>query len=407
MLGIIEQMVADVGPAGAYPNPGLPQLIEGTIRYNQDVNHFAEYGVKLASAGARLIGSCCGTTPAHVKALAEALRNFKPEGVQRASQATVEKVEKVAAEPQSAFAEKIRASFAITVEVDLPRGHDISGVVEAAKSLKERGVHAIDISDGARARLRMHPVAVAKIVQEEAGIEVVAHISCRDKNIIGLQQDLLNAAALRVKNILAITGDPPQIGDFPEAIGVFDTGAVGLVHIVSMFNHGEDLAGNTIGEPPGFLSGAAFNPTAEDLDAEVEKLRQKVEAGAHAFWTQPVFEIEALERALEKIEGMNVKLLLGLMPLRSARQAEFLHHEVPGINIPKYVRERLAKLSKEDAPKYGVEVAQNLLIEAKPLVGGAYLMPPASMPHLAGDVIEPIVQKAESWELEKESSCSR
>jgi methionine synthase / methylenetetrahydrofolate reductase(NADPH) len=228
-------------------------------------------------------------------------------------------------------------------------------------------------------------------VQEEAGIEVVAHLSCRDRNIIGLQSELLGASALGVKNILAITGDPPQIGDFPEAMSVFDTGAVGLVHILNRFNHGEDLAGNTIGEPPGFLIGAAFNPTAEDLDAEVEKLRQKVEAGAHAYWTQPVFEIEALERALEKIGGMDVKLLLGLMPLRSGRQAEFLHHEVPGIDIPERIRKRLAELDKEDAPKYGVEVAQSLLVEAKPLVGGAYLMPPASMPHLAGDVIEPIV----------------
>jgi homocysteine S-methyltransferase len=303
----------------------------------------------------------------------------------------MERVEKVAAEPRSTLAEKIRTGFAITVEVDLPRGHDISGVVEAAKTLKERGVHAIDISDGARARLRVHPFAVAKIIEETAGVEVVAHLSCRDRNIIGLQSDLLSAAALGVKNILAITGDPPQIGDFPEATGVFDTGAVGLIHILNKFNHGEDLAGNPIGEPPGFLIGAAFNPTAEDLDAEADKLRQKFEAGAHAFWTQPVFESEALENALEKIEGMNVELLLGLMPLRSARQAEFLHHEVPGINIPKYVRKRLAELDKEDAPKYGVEVAQNLLIEAKPLVGGAYLMPPASMPHLAGDVIEPII----------------
>src|SRR5919202_5267856 len=167
-------------------------------------------------------------------------------------------------------------------------------------------------------------------------------------------------------------------------------GAVGLVHVLDRFNRGEDLAGNTIGEPPGFLIGAAFNPTAEDLDAEVEKLRQKVEAGAHAFWTQPVFEIGDLERALEKIEDMDVALLLGLMPLRSGRQAEFLHHEVPGINIPKRVRERLAALDGEDAPKYGVEVAQRLLVEAKPLVEGAYLMPPASMPHLAGDVVEAV-----------------
>jgi homocysteine S-methyltransferase len=304
----------------------------------------------------------------------------------------VEKVEKKATDPVTGFAEKIREGFAVTVEVDLPRGHDISEVIEAARDLKERGVHAIDISDGARARLRMHPIAVAKLVQDQVGIEVVAHISCRDRNIIGLQSDLLSASALGVKNILAITGDPPQIGDFPEATGVFDTGAVGLVHILSRFNHGEDLAGNPVGEPPGFLIGAAFNPTAEDLDAEVEKLKQKVEAGAHAYWTQPVFEISSLERALDKLEAedMDVALLLGLMPLRSGRQAQFLHHEVPGIDIPKHVREKLASLNKDDAPKYGVEVAQKLLVEAKPLVNGAYLMPPASMPHLAGDVVEAV-----------------
>jgi homocysteine S-methyltransferase len=394
MLEIVEQLSVEAGPVAAYPNPGLPQFIHGTIRYNQDVNHFAEYGVKLAHAGARLIGGCCGTMPAHVKALAEALRDFEPNGgvARRTSTATVERVEKTATEPVTEFAKKIREGFAVTVEVDLPRGRDISEVVEAARDLKERGVHAIDISDGARARLRMHPIAAAKTVQDEVGIEVVTHISCRDRNIIGLQSDLLGAAALGVKNILAITGDPPQIGDFPEATGVFDTGAVGLVHILSKFNRGEDLAGNPVGEPPGFLIGAAFNPTAEDLDTEVDKLKQKVEAGAHAYWTQPVFEVDSLERALDKLEAedLDVALLLGLMPLRSGRQAEFLHHEVPGIDIPRHVREKLAALDKEDAPKYGVEVAQKLLVEAKPLVNGAYLMPPASMPHLAGDVMEAV-----------------
>ena len=393
MLGIVEQMSAGAGPVAAFPNPGLPQLIDGRIRYRQDVDHFATYGVKLAEAGARLIGGCCGTTPAHVKALSEALRDFEPQkNTAHATSVSVEKERKesVQAGPVSEFARKLETGFAVTVEVDLPRGHDISGVVEAARRLKERGVDAIDISDGARARLRMHPVAVARIVQEEVGIEVVAHISCRDRNIIGLQADLLSAAALGVKNILAVTGDPAQIGDYPEATSVFDTDAIGLVHVLSKMNRGEDLGGNSIGTPPGFLIGTAFNPTADDLDAEVNKLRRKTEAGAHAFWTQPVFEIEALERALEKLEdrGLHPRLLLGLMPLRSGRQAEFLHHEVPGINIPEHVRKRLAELSPEDAPKYGVEVAQNLLVEAEPLVNGAYIMPPASAPDLAGDVVE-------------------
>ena len=393
MVEIIGQMAEVAGPVAAFPNPGLPQLVDGHIRFQRDVDHFAEYGVKLAEAGARLVGGCCGTTPAHVRALSRALRDFRVEGNgTRRPLAVVEQAgpTEVSAEPVSEFAERLRTGFAVTVEVDLPRGNDIGRVVEAARRLKERGVHAIDISDGARARLRMHPVAAARIVQEAAGIEVVAHISCRDRNIIGLQADLLGAAALGVKNILAVTGDPAQIGDYPEATSVFDTDSVGLVHVLSKMNRGEDLAGNLIGEPPGFLIGASFNPTADDLDQEVEKLRRKVEAGVHAFWTQPVFELGALENALERIGDDGVCFLLGLMPLRSARQAEFLHHEVPGIYIPRHVRQNLAALPPEDAPKYGVEVAQKLLAEAQPLVGGAYIMPPASAPDLAGDVLEAI-----------------
>jgi 5,10-methylenetetrahydrofolate reductase len=397
MVEITGQMADEAGPVAAFPNPSLPQLVDGHIRFRRHTRHFARYGVKLAEAGARLVGGCCGTTPAHVKALSEALEEFDvdPARVRRPAVA-LEREERteVSAEPVSEFAQRLRTGFAVTVEVDLPRGSDITPVVEAARRLKERGVHAIDISDGARARLRMHPLAAARIVQEEAAIEVVSHLSCRDRNIIGLLADLLGAAALGVKNILAVTGDPAQIGDYPEATSVFDTDSVGLVHVLSRMNHGEDLAGNPIGEPPGFLIGASFNPTAEDLDEETRKLHRKVEAGAHAFWTQPVFELEALENALwrigdEEIDG-GVCILLGLMPLRSARQAEFLHHEVPGIHIPGHVREKLASLSPEDAPKYGVEVAQGLLAEAQPLIGGAYIMPPASAPELAGDVLEAI-----------------
>ncbi|HEY6713859.1 MAG TPA: bifunctional homocysteine S-methyltransferase/methylenetetrahydrofolate reductase [Rubrobacter sp.] len=393
MVDIVEQMSAGAGPVAAFPNPGLPQLVEGSVRYNRDVRHFAAYGVKLAEAGARLIGGCCGTTPAHVRALSEVLRDFKVEGrVARRRGYVAEKEMRpgISNEPVSGFAEKLQTGFAVTVEIDLPRGNDIQSVVEAARRLQRRGVDAIDISDGARARLRMHPVAAAKIVQDEAAIEVVAHVSCRDRNIIGLQADLLGAAALGVKNILAVTGDPAQIGDYPEATSVFDMDSVGLIHILSRMNAGEDLAGNSVGESPGFLIGASFNPTAEDLGFEADKLRRKVEAGAHAFWTQPVFEIGVLERALEEIDDLDVCILLGLMPLRSARQAEFLHYEVPGINIPRSVRDKLAELSAKDASKYGVEVTQNLLVKARPLVRGAYIMPPASAPDLAGEVIEAI-----------------
>jgi homocysteine S-methyltransferase len=391
MVGIIEGMAAEVGPVAAFPNPGLPQLVDGKVRFRRDVDHFALYGRKLAEAGARLVGGCCGTTPDHVRALADALRDFRPEAVQGWGvhvRTVDEERQEVPDGPSTELAAKLRTGFAVAVEVDLPRGNDITRVVEAARRLKGRGVDAIDISDGARARLRMHPVAAAKIVQDEAGIEVVAHISCRDRNIIGLQSDFLGAAALGIKNILAVTGDPTQIGDYPEATGVFDTDSTGLVHVLSKMNRGEDLAGNSIGGPAGFLIGSAFNPTADDLDGEIEKLRRKIGAGAHAFWTQPVFEIGALEIALDRMGDLDPCLLLGLMPLRSARQAEFLHHEVPGVNIPKPVRDKLSALSPEDAPKYGVEVAQNILSRAQPLVNGAYIMPPASAPDLAADVIE-------------------
>ncbi len=393
MVEIVEQMSAVAGPVAAFPNPGLPQLVEGSVRYNRDVRHFAHYGAKLAEAGARLIGGCCGTTPAHIRALSEALRHFRVEG--RVTRRRVYVAEKevrpgISNEPVSDFAEKVRTGFAVTVEIDLPRGNDIQTVVEAARRLRRRGVDAVDISDGARARLRMHPIAAAKIVQDEAAVEVVAHVSCRDRNIIGLQADLLGAAALGVKNILAVTGDPAQIGDYPEATSVFDTDSIGLIHILSRMNAGEDLAGNSVGESPGFLIGASFNPTAENLGSEADKLRRKVEAGAHAFWTQPVFEIGILERALEGIDDLDVYILLGLMPLRSARQAEFLHYEVPGINIPLSVRGKLAELSAEDALRYGVELTQNLLMKARPLVRGAYIMPPASLPDLAGELIEAI-----------------
>jgi methionine synthase / methylenetetrahydrofolate reductase(NADPH) len=237
--------------------------------------------VKLAEAGARLVGCCCGTTPTHARALSRALRDFRVEGKgARCRVAVVEQAGRteVAAEPDSEFAERLRTGFAVTVEVDLPRGNAIAQVVEAARRLKERGVHAIDISDGARARLRMHPVAAARIVQEVAGIEVVAHISCRDRTIIGLQADLLGAAALGVKNILAVTGDSAQIEDYPEATSVFDTDSVGLVHVLPRMNRREDLAGNPIGEPPGFLvEHALVKGIAEFVEEDTEEARPQAE----------------------------------------------------------------------------------------------------------------------------------
>jgi homocysteine S-methyltransferase len=253
----------------------------------------------------------------------------------------------------------------------------------------------------------MNPIAVAKIIQDEVGIEAVPHLSCRDRNTIGLQSELLSAHALGVKNILAVTGDPVQIGDFPEAASVFDIDSVGLVHVLNQMNHGVDLAGNTIGEPPGFLIGASFNPTAEDMDSEIDKLKRKVEAGAHVFWTQPVFEAEALERAMEHVRDLNLTILLGMMPLRSVRQAEFLQNEVPGIEVPERIRRRLADLSKEDAKKYGVEVAQEVISSAYEITAGAYIMPPATAPELAAEVVEVLGDRRGQSSRDKHTSLGK
>lgn len=290
-------------------------------------------------------------------------------------------------EPHSLLARKIREGFAGALEVDLPRNHDISLAIEATRMLKEADAHVVGVSDGARARLR-HPVPAAHRLQEDVNIKVVAHISRRYRNLIGLQADMLGALALGVRNVLAVSGDPARVGVYPEATSVFDTDAPGLVRILSRFNRGEDLSGNPVGDSAGFLIGVAFDPAAEDLDRGVGRLKRKAEAGAHAAWTQPVFERGVLERALERLEDLDPPVLLGLMPLRSRRQAEILHRQVPGIDVPEHVRCWLAALAPEGAPRYGVEVAQERLIEIQALVRGAYIVPPASAPRLAVEVMQ-------------------
>jgi len=401
MFSIIKSMYQDDVILSAQPAAGIPTLVDGRSVYHASPEYLATYAKQLVEAGVKIIGACCGSTPSHIRAIANAVKDLrlkKPKiEIKVKEQAQVEtqqergsKAEVVVLEAESSnFAKKIGKKFLTTVELDIPRGLDISSVIEGAKYLKENDIDAVNITDGARARFRMDPVAISHLVQTKTGIETITHITCRDRNLIGLQGLLLGAWALGVKNILAITGDPTKIGDFPQATTVGDVDSIGLIKILRNMNHGLDAVGNTIGEPTHFLIACAANPTAQNLDYEISRLEKKVEAGAQIVFTQPLYEIQTLELFIKKIEHLKIPVMLGVLPLRSYKHAEFLHNEVPGINIPAWVREKLF-LARDDAGKVGIEIASQFLKEAKPLVQGVYLLPPFKKYHIAIEILQKI-----------------
>ncbi|MCS6949650.1 MAG: bifunctional homocysteine S-methyltransferase/methylenetetrahydrofolate reductase [bacterium] len=390
MVGILQAMASATSlPISAMPTPGLPQYQRGEVAFEERPDYFAHYGEQFARIGVNIVGGCCGTTPAHIRAVAERLQGVKPRP-RRAPAKVVEVVkpeELPCAEP-SQLASKLGKKYVIAVELDLPRGLDVTKVIEGARSLKARGVDVIDISDGARARLRMNPIAISHLIQEQVGIEVMMHFACRDRNLLAIQADLLGAHALGIRNILAVTGDPAMIGDYPTATSVFDIDSVGLVRILRRFNEGVDLAGNTIGMRTAFTIAVAYNPLAYDQQAEDERLQRKVDEGAHLVYTQPIFDLAVLERAVSTVSRVGLPLLVGVLPLRSSRHAEFMHHEVPGVLIPDSIRKRLAELEEADARKYGLDVAREFALRARTVTQGIYLMPPFGNHKVAEAVIE-------------------
>src|SRR5581483_6157394 len=266
------------------------------------------------------------------------------------------------AEPSRRLSRLRAGEFLVTVELDPPRGHNIEKLVQGAKLLAERGVEVVDINDGSLGRLRMAVLPTAMLVREATGLDISMHFTCRDRNLMGIQADLLGAHALGIRNILAMTGDPPRAGDYINATAVFDVDAIGLLEIIRRMNEGQDATGNSIGEPTAFCAGAALDPAAPDPEREAERLHRKVEAGARWLQTQPVYDLEVLDRFLERAGGAPVPVVVGVLPLHSFRHAEFLHNEVPGITIPDHVRARLRQAG-EGALRVGVEMAQRLVRE--------------------------------------------
>ncbi len=396
LYDVLERMGPDAGgvPLAIQPNAGLPSRIGERLIYLSSPAYMAEYAGRMVEAGARLVGGCCGTTPQHIAAMREVLDRKAPSVRRREPRAPLAR----AAVPETPGLARAReptllqrkleaGDFVVTVELDPPRGHTVDKLVQGAKLLRDRGVEIVDINDGSLGRIRMSVVATAVLVRDGTGLDINMHFTCRDRNLMGIQADLLGAHALDIRNILAMTGDPPRTGDYANATAVFDVDGVGLIEVLRRMNEGLDATGNGIGEPTAFCVGAALNPAAEDVEREIERMHRKVEAGARWLQTQPVYDLALLDRFLERAGGAPVPVLVGIMPLHSFRHAEFLHNEVPGITIPDDVRARLREAG-DQALRTGIEMAQRLVEQVRGRYAGAYLMPSFGRFEVVGEVLD-------------------
>ena len=366
-------------PVSAMPNAGYPRMHEGRLIYMTTPEYLETYAKRFIRSGVKVIGGCCGTTPAHIRALRHAVKALAPArpAVEVKEAKKEEAVPAVPTADKSPLAKKLaQGKFVTCVEILPPKGADPSKVLDMAKQLKDAGVDACNIPDGPRASARMSPMSLALLFQQKVGIEPVLHYTCRDRNILGMQSDILGAHAIGLRDILAVTGDPPKLGNYPEATAVYDVDAIGLVKIISNLNHGLDVAGNRIGAPTAIHIGVGVNPVAINLEQEISRLRQKVEAGAEFIFTQPVFDTEMFIRFKELTKDITIPTLIGILPLASSRMAEFLHHEVPGMSVPDGIRKQMADAGEKGAD-LGVRLAVEALEAMRGMVQGVYVMSPA------------------------------
>jgi methionine synthase I (cobalamin-dependent)/5,10-methylenetetrahydrofolate reductase len=379
-------------PLTAQPNVGLPARSGGRIVYpNATPDYFAEFAAQARSFGARLIGGCCGTTPAQIAAIRAAVDE---EREPRVPLFVVDRdvVARATAAPGRTRLEGRleRGEWVVSVELDPPKGTNMTAMLAVAARLEASGaVHAADINDNPMARARLSALIAAVAIERSVGLETIPHVTPRDASAMGLQSQLLGAHAEGVRNVLAVTGDPPHVGDYPGSSGVYDVDAIGLVSLLSHLNRGEDFSGKAIDAPTSFYIGVAVNPSVEELDREVERFRKKVEAGARFAMTQALFDLEYLDRLLERLGGASpIPLLVGIWPLTSYQLAFRLHNEVPGITIPEAVQQRLADAGP-DARRLGFELARELLEGARSRAAGVYVIPPFKEPDAALELLTP------------------
>jgi homocysteine S-methyltransferase len=386
------------------PNAGQPSLSGGRYQFMSGPDYCASYVEPYVRAGARLVGGCCGTTPHHIKAMrieldkyiesqnassaatAQELPALKPEAlISTKDKARTNDGKKETPKPKSelpALAARLLAAkenpkngdFFVSVELDPPKGAIAKKILQAAETLRDAGADAINVGDSPMARVRMSSLATCQLISQNVKIETIIHFTTRDRNLMGIQADLLGCQALGIHNVIALTGDPPALGNYVHATAVYDVDSVGLIKIISQLNHGLDIAGNSIGTPTTLSIACALNPTHENRAQELDRFAKKIEAGAHFTMTQPLYQLSDLTDFLEEFGECKIPILVGIMPLHSFKHAEYLHNEVPGITIPDKVRKAMEKAGDQGAA-VGLELAEELLEQLRPLCQGTYVVP--------------------------------
>ncbi|MEN3328717.1 MAG: methionine synthase / methylenetetrahydrofolate reductase [Acidobacteriota bacterium] len=384
----------------AQPNAGLPRDVQGRQFYMCSPEYMSKFAKRFIQSGAKFIGGCCGTTPAHIKLISDSVRAASPRtqrvtfssGGTTTVDTTAPDIHVVPPEERSNWGRKIAlGEFVTSVEVLPPKGVDAKKTLDSIRLLKQAGVDGVNIPDGARAQSRMSAIATAVLVEQQIGIESVLHYCCRDRNLLGMMSDLLGAAALGLRNILVITGDPPKMGPYPDATAVFDIDSIGLTNMVNKLNHGLDLGNNPIGEPTSFCIGVGVNPGAINLEEEIKRFEWKVEAGAQYAITQPVFDTGQLRDFLKRIEHVRIPIIAGIWPLVSYRNAEFLHNEVPGVRVTPSIMDRMraaSNISKEAGRDEGLKIARESLLEVRDEIQGVQVSAPFGNVKYALEVFE-------------------
>ena len=404
--GVYEMITRMRGPGlplVAQPNAGLPQRVEGRFAYMATPEYFQLYARRLYKAGVAAVGGCCGTTPEHVRKIAAAARMVAGGGAgdeigggmrddANAPLTPAAGVQVVATQDKGEVGAKLGRQFLVSVEVNPPPGLSLDKALAGAAALQAAGVDMINVADGARAAARMGNLALCLRVQRELHMPALMHVTARDRNLLGLLAHLLAAHELGVRNLVVITGDPPKMGDMPDATPVYDLDSIGLLRLIRGLNHGFDPGGKALGAATAFLCATGAEPAAQDYARELDRLRRKVDAGAEFVMTQPVYDQEVLERFLEDTKPLGIPVLVGLLPLASYRNAEFLHNEVPGMRVPSQIRDRMRQASADNAKQVGIEIAREMLSAVKDRVAGAYIMPPFGRYQSAIDVISGIVR---------------
>ncbi len=391
ILSALEEMREITGKKlSAQPNAGLPRDVQGRQFYMCSPEYMSKFAKRFIKAGAKFIGGCCGTTPQHIKLMADSVRAISPRAARKSDKAEIPakvdenkpivEVEPVSPLVRSNWSRKVAlGEFVTSVEVLPPKGIAAESTLKNIALLKDAGVDAVNIPDGPRAQTRMSAQATAILVEQKLGIEAVLHYCCRDRNLLGMMSDLLGAAALGLHNLLIITGDPPKMGPYPDATAVFDIDSIGLTNMVNKLNHGLDLGNNPIGEPTAFSIGVGVNPGAINLEEEIRRFEWKVEAGAEYAITQPVYDTEQFREFMDKISHVKIPIIAGIFPFVSSRNAEFMHNEVPGVRVTQDILDRMRKasdVSKEHAKEEGLQIARESLMEVRDLISGVQVSAP-------------------------------